>query len=352
MILMGAVRAGRRKIRGYCGAGLGMALLCLLLVSPVGADLRGTPMLQHSSAEPEAGEFVQGGDPFAWVDPDGSGYLYTTNRPGQKVPVYRSDDLQHWTALGDAMPALPPWAKPGKTWAPEVIRLLDGRYALFYTAANRHNGKQCIGRAIATHPAGPFEDAAAEPFICHPETATSIDPSPFRDDDGSLYLLWKTRQGEGSQYLSKIWIQRLDQNAMLEAGSQARVLLINDLPWEGRHVEAPTMLRHDGRYLLFYSAGASTETRYAVSFAASDNPLGPFEKHLGLPILKTGSFLKGPGHQSIVPAGPASYMIFYHTVHPERRRYRGEPARYVERSYLCFQQQQPALSERPCGVQR
>lgn len=351
MMRMGLFCAVRRIVRGHARVDLLVALLLLLLASSVGADLRGTPMLQSPSGEPVTGDFLQGGDPFTWLESDGSSYLYTTNRPGQKVPVYRSDDLQHWTALGDAMPVLPPWARPGKTWAPEVIRLLDGRYALFYTAANRHNGKQCIGRAIATHPAGPFVDSTSAPFVCNPEAATSIDPSPFRDDDGSLYLLWKTRQGEGSEYLSKIWIQRLNQDAMFDTGSQAQVLLINDLPWEGRHVEAPTMVRHNGRYFLFYSAGASTETRYAVNFAVSNNPKGPFEKHLGAPVLQSGRFLRGPGHQSIVRSRPASYLIFYHTVHPERRRYRGEPARYVERSFLCFQQQQPTLSERPCVVQ-
>ena len=38
----------------------------------------------------------------------------------QNMLCARSTDLIHWTFLPDAMPRLPLWTKPGRTWAPVV----------------------------------------------------------------------------------------------------------------------------------------------------------------------------------------------------------------------------------------
>ena len=76
------------------------------------------------------------------------------------------------------------WALPGKTWAPEVISVGDG-YVMFYTAADQASGRQCIGRAAAAAPEGPFVDDAAVPFVCQPDLGGSIDPNPVRAPDGT-----------------------------------------------------------------------------------------------------------------------------------------------------------------------
>ena len=46
-------------------------------------------------------------------------YAYATNTPAVNVQVATSDDMKTWTLSDqDAMPDLPAWALPGKTWAP------------------------------------------------------------------------------------------------------------------------------------------------------------------------------------------------------------------------------------------
>lgn len=295
--------------------------------------------------------FIQGADPFVMRSPDGATYLYTTNRPGINVPVYKAESPTDWVSLGDAMPSLPPWANRGRTWAPETIRLKSGKYLLFFTAKDRKTGKQCVGRAEAMSPAGPFADSARRPFICNVETLTSIDPSPFEDSDGGLYLLWKTKEiKENGEYLTKIWIRSLTPDGLL-AGDDSVVLLVNDLSWEGKHVEAPTLVKNQGKYYLFYSAGASSSMGYSVNYAVSDSVYGAYEKSLIGPIIRKNGFLKGPGHQSLLNLGPGSYKVFYHSVYPKRKKKNEGRARYIDQSYLCFQDGKPVAQNTECPLQ-
>lgn len=296
------------------------------------------------------GSFIQGADPFVMRSPDGAAYLYTTNRPGINVPVYKAESPPDWVSLGDAMPSLPPWANSGRTWAPETIRLKSGKYLLFFTAKDRKTGKQCVGRAEAMSPAGPFADSARRPFICDAETLTSIDPSPFEDSDGGLYLLWKTKEiKEDGEYLTKIWIRSLTPDGLL-AGDDSVVLLVNDLSWEGKHVEAPTLVKNQGKYYLFYSAGASSSMGYSVNYAVSDSVYGAYQKSLSGPIIRKNGFLKGPGHQSLLNLGPGSYKVFYHSVYPKRKKQKEGRARYIDQSYLCFQDGKPVAQNTECPL--
>src|SRR5918997_4175365 len=88
-------------------------------------------------------------DPAVIKGQDGFYYAYGTSDPlhegdrapgggfnFQKIPMARSSDLVHWTYIGDAFAANPPWLKPESgMWAPD-IRFFDGTYYLYYTAVN------------------------------------------------------------------------------------------------------------------------------------------------------------------------------------------------------------------------
>ena len=83
--------------------------------------------------------------PFDFPDPDvvlvGQTYFaYATNSVAGNIQIIDSTDLQHWTAVGNALPSLPPWAFKGSTWAPSVTHI-GGHYNLYYavdTIAERH----------------------------------------------------------------------------------------------------------------------------------------------------------------------------------------------------------------------
>ena len=130
-----------------------------------------------------------------------------------------------------------------------------------------------------------------------------IDPELFVDR-GTPYLLWK-REGSPQEIL----VRRMNASATrFAAGSRARVLLRPDRRWEGSTVENPSMIRHRGRYLLFYSGNDWTTRRYATGYAVCASPLGPCRK--GRPLLpwnrgeeasKARSSTLPPGHRSNVP---------------------------------------------------
>lgn len=134
-------------------------------------------------------------------------YAYSTNAASRNVPLATSTDLVNWDYQADAMPALPSWAQLGGSyvWAPEVIEI-DGRYHLYYTARDKAADKQCIGLAISDKPEGKFKDTRDTAFVCQVEEGGSIDASPFRDADGTLYLYWKN-DGNCCNMATHIYVQ-------------------------------------------------------------------------------------------------------------------------------------------------
>lgn len=247
-------------------------------------------------------------DPFV-LRVDDAYYAYATNGPGGNVQTLTSNDLVRWTPGKDALPEVGGWAYEGKTWAPEVLARDDGSYVLYYTANAADFGRQCIGVATAEQPGGPFVDERDEPLVCQDEEGGSIDPSPFRDEDGSLYLYWKN---DGNCCGRDTWIyaQRLDPTGLDLKGSPVR-LVKQDTGWEADVVEAPTMWRESGGYVLFFSGNAFESDFYAVGYATCQGPLGPCRDSPRNPILKTACRASGPGHQALIRVGDATWIAYH-----------------------------------------
>ena len=89
------------------------------------------------------------GFPYDFADPfvlraGGTYYAYSTNSGAGDLQVIRSSDLVVWDLFGNALPALPGWARGGATWAPAVLAR-NGAYVLYYTAG------ACFGPAMHLH---------------------------------------------------------------------------------------------------------------------------------------------------------------------------------------------------------
>ncbi len=235
--------------------------------------------------------------------------VYATNSSLGNVPSMRSTDLAHWTFVGDVMPELASWVRPGKTWAPEVLSLADGTYVLYYTADSVQAGRQCVGRAVASKPGGPFRDESTGPLICQDQLGGSIDASPFQDADGKLYLYWKN-DGNAIGADTWIWVQRLSPDGLRLTGDPTR-LFKQDALWEGHLVEAPFMWRHGDRYQLFYSANAFDSDAYAVGYATCESPVGPCRKAEENPILSSRGKAAGPGHMCLVERAGRTWMLYH-----------------------------------------
>jgi arabinan endo-1,5-alpha-L-arabinosidase len=268
-----------------------------------------------SSAPAESGNPVIDQD---FPDPDvlevdGTYYAYATNGQSRNVQVATSTDLESWEVLSeDALPDLPEWVIPGKTWAPEVTQV-GSSYVMYPTTTNFQPTFQCIAVATADAPEGPFEVVGDEMLVCPDEEGGAIDASTFLDEDGTLYLLWKN-DGNCCGKDTWLYIAPLSEDGLTLAGEQTR-LLKQDQPWEGNLVEAPTLVERDGTYVLMYSANDYGSDKYAIGYATADSPTGPFTK-AEEPLLTTdkseGQFV-GPGGQDVVTAPDGSDRLVFHS---------------------------------------
>jgi arabinan endo-1,5-alpha-L-arabinosidase len=244
-------------------------------------------------------------------------YAYSTgssyNGKAWHVPVMKSPSLTgKWAEVGDALPELPAWVTKegvghGSVWAPEVAARSDGSYILYFTARAANQNVQCIGVALADSPRGPFKGVGTKPLVCRPEDVDSIDPAAFTDADGKQYLLYTSGRGKAT-----IWLQQVSTDGMTSIGER-RALIQSDRPDEGNIVEAPSMVRHGDKYILFYSGNAFNSGKYFVNYATSTSLASTFVKHPGQFLNKDtlGGGLLNPGGEAIVPGNKHDYLLFH-----------------------------------------
>src|SRR3546814_20395336 len=63
----------------------------------------------------------------------GDQYLAYFTQGRSNVPLRVSSDWTTWSKPVDVLPVLPPWTRPGRTWAPAVAQRA-GDWVLFFTA--------------------------------------------------------------------------------------------------------------------------------------------------------------------------------------------------------------------------
>jgi len=94
-----------------------------------------------------------------------------------------------------------------------------------------------------------------------------------------------------------------------------RIVLANDLDWEGHLIEGPFVSRQDGRYWLFYAGNDFSTPSYGIGVAVADHPLGPYTKQ-GEPLLRSTREWLAPGHASVAPGLSGDPQLFFHAFHP------------------------------------
>jgi xylan 1,4-beta-xylosidase len=236
-----------------------------------------------------------------------AGGWYATSTSGDWLPAFpilHSTDLRSWSQVGAVLPRRPRWAT-GNFWAPELVR--RGGRVLVYYAAKARDRRRCIAVASAAGVRGPYRDHG--PILC--SRIGEIDPLPVRDEQGADWLIWK-RDGNSRHRPTPILAAPLAPGGMSLA-APPQELFRADAPWEGRIVEAPALLRHNGTFYLVYSAGRCCGRRcnYATGVARSASLLGPWEKRPA-PILTGGHGIRCPGHVGIASGPTGDPVLAYH----------------------------------------
>jgi arabinan endo-1,5-alpha-L-arabinosidase len=94
-----------------------------------------------------------------------------------------------------------------------------------------------------------------------------------------------------------------------------KIVLCNDLDWEGHLIEGPFVTKQGGRYWLFYAGNDFSTPHYGIGVAVADNPFGPYTKQ-GEPLLRSTSEWAAPGHASVAPGLDGKPQLFFHAFHP------------------------------------
>lgn len=176
---------------------------------------------------------------------------------------------------------------------------------MFYTV-NEHI---CV--ATSTSPKGPFIQTEKKPII---ENEKGIDTSFFMDDNGTPYLYFVRFTGgnviwaaEMSKDLKSIKMETLKQCINAESSWEKR---------QGTITEGPSLLKKGNTYYLLYSANHYESQDYAVGYATSSSPLGPWKKYNGNPILRrdkaAADGLVGTGHGAPFVCEDGSYKYIFH----------------------------------------
>ncbi|WP_158546632.1 glycoside hydrolase family 43 protein [Halopolyspora algeriensis] len=253
------------------------------------------------------------------VDIAGVRWAYATNSGGTNVQVATAEDLTGpWRHQPDALPSsnLPEWIGPDaqghpNIWAPDVSRRDDGTFLLYYTAFHSGNRQQCLGAAVADTPGGPFAPTGPQPLVCGAGRGDVIDPAAFVDSDGRRYLLYKDSRGARARGgPSAIRLRPVAADGLTQQGSEV-VLLRSTRPEEAGVIEAPTLVRREQGYVLFYSANTFDSGRYFTNYATSPTLTGPYTKAPGAFLSKDtlDGQVADPGGQDVVE--DSEHIVFH-----------------------------------------
>lgn len=316
----------RRMLLGAAGGATAIAAL-------------GAPSLANAEG---AGGYQNPVEPKSHPDPavleaDGAFWLYSTAGAMGAMPVLTSPDLITWTEVGNGMPVIASWSVSGRHWAPEVIQVGD-RYLSYYTARRGDMNQQAVSVSVAESPAGPFVDNRTSPLIGQVDEGGSIDASPFRDADGSLWLLWKN-DGNAQGKPSYIYLQGLTDDGLELTGEPQRIIGM-DQPYEIYTIEGASVIIHKGVYYCLYSTGEYWKNTYGVCWATAPAITGPWTKGGDGPILAGNDVAAGPGHGMPIKVGP-HWWYLYHAWQPDAVG--GPPGRLVWLSRLKFTGNGPVI---------
>ncbi|HMR84592.1 MAG TPA: glycoside hydrolase family 43 protein [Niabella sp.] len=251
------------------------------------------------------------GQPVYQADPtiffnDNKYYLYGTDgyTPNQGIKVFVSSDLKDWKVPegvvgGFAVRTMESFGTQG-FWAPQVWKY-NNKFYMAYVA----NEQIAIG--VASRAEGPFY--AKDPIAFDQK---NIDPFVFFDSDGKKYL-YHVDITNGN----KIYVATINDDFTAIDKSTRTLCFTATEPWEiiqARVVEGPTVLKHNNLYYLIYTANHFENQKYAVGYATSASPMGPWTKAAENPILSMANSGKpGVGHGDMFTDGSGGLNYVFHS---------------------------------------
>lgn len=245
-------------------------------------------------------------DPYIFYK-DGFYYLYATFSTSG-IKYYKSQDLTNWADQGYIISAS---SFPNNItnsfnayWAPEVFKYKDKYYMIFTAGTTSKNNYQLYIAQCNDGLTGTWEYYTTIPLSKY--AADNIDGTIYIEND-SIYLYYHSGADIYATQLS---------NDLKEIISEPQKIIAANQKWAMHSStplnEGPALIKHNNIYYLFYSANRYTTKYYAIGYATSNSPLGPFtDKTIDYPILSNEN---GPGHNSFFTIDNNDIFIVYHSI--------------------------------------
>lgn len=252
-------------------------------------------------------------DPTIFFD-KGTYYLYGTSGD-EGFLVYSSKDLQNWSGPvgrkeGFALKKGDAFGSKG-FWAPQVFKR-GKTYFMAYTADEQ------IAIAKSDNPLGPFKQDELKAVS---GVGKQIDPFLFTDSDGKNYL-YHVRLDRGN----RIFVAEMKADFSDVLPGTIKECISGTENWENTAktdwpvTEGPTVLKKDNLYYLFYSANDFRNPDYAVGYATSKSPLGPWIKYNGNPIISKENIKQnGTGHGDFLVDAKGHLQYVFHIHYSDKR---------------------------------
>ncbi len=279
------------------------------------------------------------GDPY--ILKDGKDYYMSATggtpdgKPG--FMMWHSTDLEHWS---DPVMVLDfediDWANGG-AWAPSMVEK-DGLYYFAFVA------DQQIGLAVCDSPMGRYRDLLGRPLISKTDyDFQTIDPCFLKDEDGRIYFAF----GQGKCLMSEILLtpesaEFIGPMVCLSDMIYRQYSVTPKIENKAIYNEAPDFIRIGDRYLFSWAIYDVLDYRYAMRYAWSRSPLGPYILPLDYDhdniVLQGVHGITGCGHACITEY-EGEYYITYGRHKKDRLVSRGremctEKITFLDRDHL------------------
>jgi hypothetical protein len=208
-----------------------------------------------------------------------------------------SKDLVNWVnvKLG--------WEPNEKNWAPDCMEK-NGKYYLYYNYPCEVYG------AEGPSPLGPWTPFSKKPLIPDkfvPPVIT-LDIQTFEDDDGATYgyfTTWAGLQGAGTG-----WVKFKDDMKTFERKGRIPYSQLEGI------MEAPYMLKRNGKYYMMYSNASCHDETYNVRYSIHESsPTADTGWTYGQnnPILSSQveRNIHGTGHHSVLQEDDYYFMVYH-----------------------------------------
>lgn len=245
-------------------------------------------------------------DPSIIEGDDGAYYIF-----GSHLAVAKTEDLMNWTYVNQGIKnsntVIPnvvnemseafEWSHSNTFWAPDVVKLNDGTYEMYYCNCEGSSPLSCLGMASAPSVEGPYTNqgiilksgqSASEPdedgdLYQATTDPNTVDPTTFYDNEGKLWMVY-------GSYSGGIFIKEMDTETgePLETGYGKKLLGANHL-----RIEAPYIIYNPDTeyYYMFLSfGGLDTTGGYNIRVCRSRTPDGPYLDSMGQDMIDC----KGP----------------------------------------------------------